>query len=252
MHTHARVDDLIMRLGAESVVPLGKGEGLYRAEKANKLKQYLIENPAARTPDDEFMIDAVVREAASMPSSISNERFSRALEMDGFTLVCDDEEGKVEFRRMLPDVADLPQARDEVHALLDELGMSDAKEHLDQAIDNHARGQWAAANGELRKVLEYVLDEVAARLHPGIVLETPKGHARRQLLANREPKFLLQEIGEWSGDGKNFVNGVFKRLHPQGGHPGLSDEEDCTFRLHLVLVVARLFLRRAKAFGEGP
>ena len=51
----------------------------------------------------------------------------------------------------------------------------------------------------------------------------------------------------WSNDGKNLVNGVLKRLHPQGSHPGLSDEEDCTFRLHLVLVLARFFLRRLDA-----
>ncbi|MBI3463554.1 MAG: hypothetical protein HY000_10925 [Planctomycetes bacterium] len=40
---------------------------------------------------------------------------------------------------------------------------------------------------------------------------------------------------------KNFINGVFNRLHPQGSHPGLLDEEDCTFWVHLVLLVVRFF-----------
>ena len=65
------------------------------------------------------------------------------------------------------------------------------------------------------------------------------------------PPFISRELNEWSDDGKNFVNGTFKRVHPQGSHPGLSDEEDCTFRLHLVLLVARLFLRRLNSLRKG-
>ena len=43
------------------------------------------------------------------------------------------------------------------------------------------------------------------------------------------------------------MEGVFKLLHPEGSHPGLSNEEDCTFRLHMVLIIARHFLQRAKS-----
>jgi hypothetical protein len=150
---------------------------------------------------------------------------------------------------MLPDVADLPPAQDEVHSLLEELNMATARGHLDQALDNHARGQWAAANSQLRSFMQDLFDEITARLEPDRADSTPTGHPRRQLLANLQPPFLVEELGEWSRgkeEGKNFVNGVFKRLHGHGSHPGLSDEEDCTFRLHLVLVVARHFLRRAR------
>lgn len=181
-----------------------------------------------------------------MPFSQDNECFVRALARDGFALT---EQGEV--RRTLPEMADLPQADDEVHGLLDELGIATAKEHLDQAIDNHARGQWAAANGELRKVLESIFDEAAKRLAPDKAAITPPGNARRQLLASLHPPLLSEALGEWSADGKNFVNGVFKRLHPEGGHPGPSDEEDCTFRLHLVLLVTRFFLRRMRSLRRG-
>jgi len=44
---------------------------------------------------------------------------------------------------------------------------------------------------------------------------------------------------------------VFKRLHPQGAHPGLSDEEDSTFRLHMVLLLCWLFLRRLDVLRGG-
>jgi hypothetical protein len=56
-------------------------------------------------------------------------------------------------------------------------------------------------------------------------------------------------LNEWDDDGKGFINGLVKRLHPQGPHPGLSDEDDSTFRLHVVLLTATLLLRR---FARGP
>lgn len=234
--THAKFHGFILELGAE-LGPFGK----YNEDTALQLKKLLIEVPSALTPEGEFMVDVVVREAASLPYSYQEEKFVRALERDGFTVT---EEGKI--RRMLPDVADVPAADDEVHALLQTLGLTVTKSHLDHATDLHGQGKWEPANGELRKVLESIFDEAAAKLEPDRAGCVRKGDARRQLLAQLTPPFFIAELGEWDTSGKNFVNGVFKRLHP-GGHPGMSESEDCTFRLHLVLIVARLFLRRLKA-----
>jgi hypothetical protein len=122
---------------------------------------------------------------------------------------------------------------------------------LDQAIQSHSLGNWAAANSQVRSFLESLFDETAYRLDPNAPHGQNQGEARRQLLANITPPFLSRDLNEWSDDGKNFVNGVFKRLHPQGAHPGLSGDEDCTFRLHLVLLLARLFLRRLDAVLGG-
>ncbi|HCH73379.1 MAG TPA: hypothetical protein DFK19_18255, partial [Ochrobactrum sp.] len=65
------------------------------------------------------------------------------------------------------------------------------------------------------------------------------------------PPFLLADYNEWSPDGKKspFVQALMSRMHPHGGHPGLSEEEDATFRLQINLVTARLFLRR---LDRGP
>ena len=89
--------------------------------------------------------------------------------------------------------------------------------------------------------MEGLLDEIAISKRPN--------EARGQTSENR--RALLGRIGffsterkEWTVDGKNYVNGLFKLLHTEGSHSGLSDEEQCTFRLHLVLVTARTFLRR--------
>jgi hypothetical protein len=58
------------------------------------------------------------------------------------------------------------------------------------------------------------------------------------------PPFFLHGLNEWTGQGTGFFEAFFRRLHPQGAHPGLSDEEDSTFRLHLVLLTARSPLTR--------
>lgn len=188
-------------------------------------------------------MDVLIREAAKLPLSNQSECFTRALARDGFVVT---DEG--ELRSMLPEMAALPRAQNEVHSLLEELCM-DAMVHLNQALDNHARAQWEAANAALRTFMEGLFNEIAERLAPDRAASTPKGHPRRQLLADLEPPFLIEKCGEWSRgkeEGKNFVNGVFKRLHSDGSHAGLSDEDDCTFHLHLVLVVARHFIRRAQ------
>jgi hypothetical protein len=124
--------------------------------------------------------------------------------------------------------------------------------HLDQAIAAHARGDWAAANGQSRCFLESLLDEIAYVLVRIRHEARTKGKHVERLLQNLQPPFLCVNLFEWGNQGKNLVNGVFKRLNPQGAHPGLSDEEDSTFRLHLVLLLGRVFLRRFDALPRHP
>jgi hypothetical protein len=161
---------------------------------------------------------------------------NRGLERDGFTV----EDGHL--RRALPEALDLPRADDEVHALLDRYGFAVSRGHLDQGIAAHARGDWAAANAQFRAFIESLFDAIAERLAGAAV--PPPGNQRRTWLANRNPPFFLAELNEWDGQGHGFIEAFFRRLHPAGAHPGLSDEDDSTFRLHLVLLVGRNLLRR--------
>jgi hypothetical protein len=85
------------------------------------------------------------------------------------------------------------------------------------------------------------LDEIAVRLDSNTA-SLGSGNPRRTQLAAQG--FFSRSLNEWDDDGRNFVNGLFKRLSPQGSHPGLSGEADSTFRLHIVLLTARLFLSR--------
>ena len=148
--------------------------------------------------------------------------------------------------RMLPDIItgmDFRKAESEVVMLLDECGFYVARGHLNQSLSAFQRGEWSSANGELRNFFESYLDEIAKGLG-----YTGQGDskAKRDFLGNLQPPFLLADYNEWNANNQKpqFVQGLMSRLHPHGGHPGLSDEEDATFRLQISLVTARLFLRR--------
>ena len=244
--SQSEFDRTMLRLSVNEYIPHGSHPS--RRNKANILAKFAKENPEHITAMETNLIDEIVQQTAIQAAGplswheteVTN--FRMALERNGFTLT---DEG--EIRKTLPDVADLPEADDELHALLDELGMIKAKGHLDQAIENHAKGNWAAANAQLRTFLEGLFDDIYRLLEPSDDGKPLSSENRRQKLASRKPPLFDGSLNEFSQDGKGFINGVFRRLHPEGPHPGLSNNEDCTFRLHLTLIVARHYLRKAKS-----
>lgn len=192
-------------------------------------------------------------------------KFIAGLRFDGFELVepvqstsigwnwidsVDDkkETNQITLTRMLPE--DIPgldfrEAKDEVSALLIEFGFNTAKGHLEQAISAFQRGEWSSSNGELRNFFESYLNEIADAL--GYSGKTDS-KLKRDFLGGADAAFLSTEYNEWNSNNQKpqYVQGLMSRMHPHGGHPGLSEEEDATFRLQIMLITARLFLRRFK------
>jgi hypothetical protein len=101
---------------------------------------------------------------------------------------------------------------------------------------------------QFRSFLDGLLDEIAERIDPAAT-NLPSGQARRTKLA--ASGFLSRPLNEWDDNGHGFINGLVKRLHPHGSHPGLSDQDDSTFRLHTVLLTARLLLVRFDTWGAS-
>jgi hypothetical protein len=244
---HTNIDRFLLEYGLEEAV---RGSSI--ANRANALGRHLIANAEALSEEGANLTDTIVGELVESAIRNSTDGYPRAfsfdvfrerypalnrgLERDGFAV----EDGQL--RRALPEVLDLPRADDEVHALLDRYGFAVSRGHLDQGIAAHARGDWAAANAQFRAFIESLFDALAERLAGAGV--PPPGNQRRTWLANRNPPFFLAELNEWDGQGHGFIEAFFRRLHPAGAHPGLSDEDDSTFRLHLVLLVGRNLLRR--------
>jgi hypothetical protein len=212
-------------------------EGRYLSERFTKLIKLVDEEPGWQLEDGELLWDKVVEDAvALLPSTepdFSGEmpyinpsalQLLRALERDAFTV----SEGTL--RRTLPVDLGLPTTQSEVDRLLEKHAFTVPKGHLKQAIDAHAQGHWASANGQFRPFLEGLLDDIAARL-------APTGSKRLRGLSAMG--FLSRALNE-----RDFMDGLIKRLHSEGPHPGLSGEEDSTFRFHVVLLTARLLLTR--------
>jgi hypothetical protein len=246
-HTQASFDQMTLRLGLEDDV--SPGAGLSVAKKCGQIGRLLVQRAASIIDTVQGTMtlgEAVVREAIlllhsgfEMPVQTA---FLRGLARDGFVVEFDDRKRNPTLRAALPDEIDLPATDDEVHELLKLYQFVTPRGHLVQAIEAHTRGDWAACNSQLRTFLESLLDELAHRIDSTRAGELPSSENRRALLAERG--FLAADRNEWTSDGKNFINGLFKMLHTDGSHPGLSDEDHATFRLHIVLVTARTFLRR--------
>lgn len=236
--SQAALSRTLLSWGAEFLARCKEGQAV--TSRLNQLVSIYDEDPAARTHDDDPLEEAIVEKAITLLDSSDfakpfHAALIRNLEMDGFAV----RDGMV--IRSLPDEIELPQTEDEISRLLDKFGFSTIKKHLDQAFSAHGRGEWESANAQLRSFYEGLLDDIVLKLDPTASALTTS-EARRARLA--KIGFLSEALNEWGNDGKNYVNGLFKRLHPAGSHPGPSDEDDSTFRRHVVLVTAKLFLTR--------
>ena len=246
-HTQADFDTMVMRLELEDQIP--DGPGLSVPKKSNIVARLTLQRPdqIVMTVDGNVTLaEAVVREAVPLvrpqfPSPVE-DAFVRGLARDGYVIEIYEGRNPPRLRVALPEEIALPETDDEVRHLLVQNEFEVPAGHLDQAIEAHTRGDWAAANAQLRTFLESLFDAIAFAIDSTAAANSGTAENRRQLLGARG--FLAADRGEWSPDGKNFVNGLFKMLHTHGSHPGLSDEDHSTYRLHLVLVTARTFLRR--------
>jgi hypothetical protein len=247
MLTQAKFDQLVVRLGLDDEIPQGPSKSV-TAKSA--LLARIVNQRATQivcTLDGSVTLaEAAVREAvgSTVPQyvKVEQERFLRGLALDGYVVSWIEDARTPLLRAALPGEVDLPAADDEVHQLLKQFGFNVPLGHLDQAIDAHTRGDWAAANSQIRTFLEGLLSDIAAQIDPQKATELPSSENRRAWLA--EVGFLSINRNEWSSDGKNYMNGLFKMLHTDGSHPGLSDEDHSTFRLHLGLITGRTLLRR--------
>lgn len=242
--THAGLQQVALQFGLEEVL----GGGGIAPEETN-LMQYLIQNAGLKGPRGsslvleltEFLFEQSCGPNA-WPPKTPEEAFPRlvnALRQDGYAV------DGLTLRSVLPEAVPVAQQEDELTHLLKKHAFTTALGHLEQAIAAHTRGDWAAANGQLRSFVEELFDRIAHELSGGSTAALPTSHARREWLANSSPPFLETPLNEWEiGGNGGFVQGFCRRLQPAGSHPGLSDEADSTFRLHLVIIVAGHYLCR--------
>jgi hypothetical protein len=245
--TQAKFDQVIVRLELDNDIALASPKSV--TAKSALLAQAITQRATqiVTTVNGQMTLaEAAVRVAVeiSVPAYGKPEQasFLHGLALDGYVVSWDEDSRVPLLRTALPEEVDLPVTDDEVHQLLKHFNFVVPMGHLDQAIEAHTRGDWAAANSQTRSFLEGLLSDIALHLDPQKASQQPSSENCRVLLA--EQGFLSKDRNEWTTDGKNYINGLFKMLHTDGSHPGLSDEDHSTFRLHLALITGRTFLRR--------
>ena len=230
---HAEFDRFALQFALEDIIM-----GSSIKDRETSLMRHLIKNPEVTAPDGMPLSQAIIGYLISKYGTYSepSEKFPElvnSLDRDGYML---DRNG---LRAKLPQELPITVQEDELVELLNRFDFSVAIGHYNQAVSAHTRGDWAAANSQLRNFVEDFFDRVVDVVAPG---EYNSSHNRREALA--KSGFFRSDLNEWSNDGKGFVQGFWKRLHPQGSHPGLSEKEDSTFRLQLVIIVMHYFAKR--------
>ncbi|MFP3524551.1 hypothetical protein SB912_18720 [Pantoea sp. SIMBA_072] len=212
--------------------------GVSIAKKEISLVSFLIKNKDRKGPDNASLIveiiEYVIKKEARNYSRHSNmENLNNTLKKDGYELT------DVSVRKVLPDEVPISCTENRLIEILKKYGFSTAVGHYNQAIASHGRGDWAAANSQLRTFVEDFFDQVHLKINAGCGTTTNQRRGELEKI-----KFFRSEYNEYLHNGTGFLEGFWKRLHPEGSHPGLSEEADSTFRLHLVLVVIHYYAER--------
>jgi hypothetical protein len=254
-YTHEQIDRLLMQFNLEGVAPHDDTPiPTTKNTRLSQLIRFLQENPDRKGPFGadlafeliEHLIDKLVESLDGTGLKEVQPRLVRALERDGYVV-----EGR-SLKPMIPSPRGPAVIQSELLDLLDSFRFTTSKGHLHQAIAAHSRGEWASANAQIRTFSESLFDETAAVLDPTAAASAGTSEERRRLLATVSPPFLLGTLNEWdSAKGNGFLQGFWRRLHPQGSHPGLSGEDDSTFRLHLVQLIAHHLMKRLAARRRG-
>lgn len=162
-----------------------------------------------------------------------------SLKLDGFSVHAN------VIKKSLPSEIQEAKTENELFTLLNKYGFLVAKGHLEQARNNHAQGNWAGANAQFRPFVESLLISICSIILPSNNCNTASA-AIKLLGSTANPPFLLSTLNEIDNNNCRtpYVEGLWKRLHPAGVHPGLSDNEDSTFRYHTSIVFAHYLLKR--------
>jgi hypothetical protein len=170
---------------------------------------------------------------------LNNKELGNSLKRDGYIVEWNT------IKKLLPEEIEEAKTESELIVALKKLNFHESIGHLKQAIENHSQGNWASANSQFRTFMESLLIEITKFLLPGNQVKTA-AQAIKALGETASPPFLSVELNEYpkAKNEASFTYGLWKRLHPDGSHPGLSDEDDCSFRYQISIVFANYLLRR--------
>ncbi|WP_409526525.1 hypothetical protein [Nitrincola sp. MINF-07-Sa-05] len=207
--THDEIERFVFELEMDGVV-----QGDYLKQKETSISKHLVANAGTKGPSgSELAIDVVEYLLRKAPySGYEHASLVNALEKDGYILT------ETSVRKSLPSQIPLAENEDNLIKILRKRNFKIALGHYEQAIAAHGRGEWAAANAQLRSFVEEFFNRVHTLINVGSATDTQQ---RKIELA--KSGFFAAHYNEFLYNGTGFVEGFWKRLHPQGSHPGLSE-----------------------------
>lgn len=242
MNTHATLDTFSFRYGLDEIAV-----GSSLNQKVLAAAKYLINNPQTHgVLSDNLMfeiVEHVINNAvpASLHFDSETQEFvnypqlRRLLLKDGFII----KDAKL-IRTFETDI-DFNKNETLLESLLNKHNLHIAKGHYDQANNAFNRGDWAACNSQLRSYVEELVNKLAEKITGNSPTDSQQA---RITLSKCTPPIFYKALNEWLDNGTGYFETFWKRLHPHGSHPGLSDEDDSIFRLNLVQISTLEILRR--------
>jgi hypothetical protein len=245
--THSVISTYAQKYGLENIAV-----GSNKQERVLNISRYFIDNKDNQEIQD--LAFDLIKELIDKEIQILHEnkrwygelesfeekypKIYKLLQQDGLSII--DNELKYQASKDI----NIASSQEEIFILLNKYNFDTPLGHLRQAMDAHANGRWASANSQLRTYVESLFNEMAEQIYGKNKLNNMSSHQKREALSKTKPPIFVPTLNEWDSNGNGFINGFWKRLHPEGPHPGLSDIEDSTFRLHLVFLVTSNILKR--------
>lgn len=242
INTHATLNTYAFRYGLDKIAV-----GNNKDERVLAIGRFLLENPQTPGILGDNLTYEIVEDVISKTVSnnhhfytdnnefVNYPQLRRLLLKDGFII-----EDGILTRTFETDI-DFNTNETLLGKLLDEHNLDTAKGHYNQANNAFNRGDWAACNSQLRSYVEELFNALAKKI-TGISFSD--SHSARTALSQCNPPVFYKGLNEWLDNGQGFFETFWKRLHPEGSHPGLSNEDDSIFRLNLVQISTLEILRR--------
>lgn len=210
------------------------------------LIQYLVDDFHIKNPRYE---DGLIEYDGHNGGNNFSNAFAKRYKYLGYNLKRDGYivEGR-KLKKLLPAEIQETKVESELATYLKKFSFSMSESHLKQATDNHSQGNWAGANSQFRTFVESILIEICTNLLPSNPATTA-AKAINLLSDTVSPPFFRRDLNEVPNnkDEDSFVWGLWARFHPNGSHPGLSDEDDCSFRYLMSIIFVSYLLRRLEA-----
>lgn len=240
--SHSELDTYCYRYEIEDFA-----DGRNKEQRTFDIGKYLFENPEKKGILGEGLQFEIVEDIISSVVAKGHgydvdetefrnyPQLRRLLLKDGFII----RNGML--RRVFDSEIDFNKNDSLLEELLNKHNLDTALGHYNQANKAFTRGDWAACNSQLRSYTEELMNKIAEKI-TGATFDSSQ--AAKIALSKTTPPIFYKELNEWLDNGQGYFETFWKRLHPQGSHPGLSDENDSIFRFNLVQISTMEILRR--------